>query len=260
MRTGHDALFHLADPGADYISSRTSELDPLVHSKGGITVGLHIRHGDRRPWEFQYKESYIPPSNYLDAARAMISSHFQNDTAAEKSTPMEAELASQILLASDDPDVYDSLDFSPATIVRAQSQILLASKTTLDATLDASAPKPPPSEDGFTKFIETNVGWEGGFFPNVFWGLGTAAKVASSGTAAEEGKRFGDGTMALRELVARAYLLDLKVLGGSDRVVCAVSSVGCRLLAVMMGWERAVVRREWRNVDGGFGWVGFEEE
>lgn len=64
--------------------------------------------------------------------------------------------------------------------------------------------------------------------------------------------------MALRELVARAYLLDLSVLGMSDRVVCAVSSVGCRLLAVMMGWERAVVGQWWKNVDGGFGWVGFE--
>ncbi len=188
----------------------------------------------------------------------MISSHFRNTTTADNPSPSRAELASRILLASDDPDVYESADFPPTIINRAQSQILLASKT----TLDASSPRTPRSEDGFTKFIDTNVGWEGGFFASVFWGLGNAAKSSSSLTVAEESqtrKQPSKEAIGLRELVARAYLLDLKILGGSDRVVCTVSSVGCRLLAVMMGWERAVVGQEWKNVDGSFGWVGFEE-
>lgn len=60
--------------------------------------------------------------------------------------------------------------------------------------------------------------------------------------------------MRLRELIGRGYLLDLAVLGtASDGVVCAVSSAGCRLAGVMMGWE-AVERARWVNVDEGRGW------
>lgn len=58
--------------------------------------------------------------------------------------------------------------------------------------------------------------------------------------------------------MARAYVLDMKIVGGADRVVCAVSSVGCRLLAVMVGWEEGIENGKWRNVDGGFGWVAFD--
>jgi len=52
--------------------------------------------------------------------------------------------------------------------------------------------------------------------------------------------------------------LDLAILGQSDRVVCAVSSSACRILGVMMGWERAVEKGEWRNVDGSEGWRALE--
>jgi hypothetical protein len=34
--------------------------------------------------------------------------------------------------------------------------------------------------------------------------------------------------------------------------------MGCRLLAVMMGWERAMEKGGWVNVDGDFGWTGVE--
>ncbi len=66
----------------------------------------------------------------------------------------------------------------------------------------------------------------------------------------------GELSSRLRELVARAYLLDLKVVGSADGVVCGASSVACRLLGVMVGWE-GVVNGRWRNVDGGYGWVSF---
>jgi hypothetical protein len=62
--------------------------------------------------------------------------------------------------------------------------------------------------------------------------------------------------MALRQLVGRAYLLDLAVLSQSDAVVCAVSASACRILAVMMGWDKAIKENKWRNVDGGYGWRG----
>lgn len=58
----------------------------------------------------------------------------------------------------------------------------------------------------------------------------------------------------LRELLGRAYLLDLAVLARSDKIVCGVSSNACRILAVMLGWERAFESRDWVNVDGNYDW------
>lgn len=164
--------------------------------------------------------------------------------------------ASKILLASDDPDVYDSPELQLA--LRAQSQILLASKSTLDAVqgspISTSISK---ASNANKKFVEGNVGWEGGFFSDVFWGLGkpAAGSVAAMGVRMER-QSPGELSSRLRELVARAYLLDLKVVGSADGVVCGASSVACRLLGVMVGWE-GVVNGRWRNVDGGYGWVSF---
>ena len=62
--------------------------------------------------------------------------------------------------------------------------------------------------------------------------------------------------MQMRELVGRAYLLDLAVLGRTDAVVCAVSSAACRVLAVMMGYDKAIQKGLWNNVDGGYPWQG----
>lgn len=246
LRTGHDALFHLSNLDAEYLSTRIAELDKQIHSSGGLTIGVHIRHGDRHPWEFQYQKSYIPFSAYLHSAQAMITSIF----ASQPPTSVTFPAASKILLASDDPEVYDAPELLPA--LRAQSRILLASKSTLDAAQGLSASTSNPN-----KFVEGNVGWEGGFFSNVFWGLGdTAAGSAAARGVREERKKPGEHSLALRELVARAYLLDLKILGSADGVVCGVSSVGCRLLGVMVGWE-GVVNGKWKNVDGGVGWVGF---
>lgn len=70
------------------------------------------------------------------------------------------------------------------------------------------------------------------------------------------GKDVGVGqhAMRLRELVARAYLLDLVVLARMDGVVCASSSAACRVLAVMGGWEGESDGDRWMNVDDGRGW------
>ena len=53
--------------------------------------------------------------------------------------------------------------------------------------------------------------------------------------------------------------MDLAVLGkASDRLVCTVSSMGCKLLAVMMGWEAAIEQGKWVNIDGDFEWRGVD--
>ncbi|TLD39701.1 hypothetical protein E2P81_ATG00688 [Venturia nashicola] len=177
-------------------------------------------------------------------------------------------MASQLFLGSDDPDVYSSPEVSRA--VRAQDRIALASKSQLEA---ASGGKK-------SHWIDEIHGWEGGFYRDQFFGLGMddslrflhLGKWKASGVEIESHKGAGvmledespdfldsptEAAMSLRRLVGRAYLLDLAVLGQSDAVVCAVSAAGCRILGVMLGWEKAVTNGLWRNVDAGAaGWRG----
>lgn len=83
--------------------------------------------------------------------------------------------------------------------------------------------------------------------------------VPEKGFVAEE---FWGMDMVQREEVGRAYIRDLKTLGElagrRGNAVCDGASVTCRLVAVIMGWERAVVGGWWRNVDGGFDWSGVD--
>ena len=249
LRTGHDALFHLSGPDAEYAATRIPELASQDLSNRRLTIGLHVRRGDRHPYEYQYQKSYIPLETYMNAAQDMIAGAKLTATNGK----MPAGPASpQIILASDDPDVYDAPELQPAT--RAQSQIVLASKRTLDAAQGLS------EQSSGGKFVEGNIGWEGGFFSNVFWNLGGPTdRAAAARDDGKERERQQPTEMAvrLREFLGRAYLLDLKLLSSADGVVCGVSSVGCRLLAVMMGWERSIVEKRWRNVDGGFEWRAF---
>lgn len=68
--------------------------------------------------------------------------------------------------------------------------------------------------------------------------------------------------MPQRALMGRSYLRDLKILGElaarDGSAVCDIASVTCRLLAVMMGWEKAVLGKGWVNVDGDFDWNGVD--
>lgn len=249
LRAGHDALFHLSEPDADYATTRISELGRQKPLRNGRIIGLHVRRGDRHPFEYQYQKSYIPLEAYMNAAQDMIASTSTSKlmTDNEKTTTATAT-TSQIILASDDPDVYDAPELQ--VTVRAQSQILLASKRVLDAAQGSTV-----SSD---KFVEGNIGWEGGFFSNVFWNLGsTAGRVAAARDVRDGRDPPNEMALRLRELLGRAYLLDLKLVSSADGVVCGVSSVGCRLLAVMMGWERGIVEGGWRNVDGEYGWRAF---
>lgn len=262
-RIGHDALFHLAGADADYLSKRLLELDTSTFPGGGLTVGLHVRRGDRRPWESQYSDSYIPPSTYLTQAQSILDSRFNPHNTTLTHEAASGLAASTFLLASDDPEIYSTPEFNTPSVQRAQTQILLASKATLDAALPD--PKPDPTADpAFIKFVEPNVGWEGGFFASIFWGLGNPVegRRAARGERDERPKvKPNEETIRLREYMGRAYLLDLKVLGSANGgVVCGVSSFGCRVLGVMRGWEDVEGGKGWRNVDGGYrGWVGFVE-
>ncbi|CAD6441598.1 ef2b15d3-9fb4-4248-b272-00d5474fac15 [Sclerotinia trifoliorum] len=253
-RLGYTALFNLSDGDNEYVDRRAAEfrakttLDP-VDQESGIVVGVHVRHGDRRPFEFQYKDSYIPLTVYSDTARMLLDKKY-NHSLPNGGHDTLAQMASAIVLASDDPDVYDSDEFKDVS--RAQEQIRLASKNALEAAT------PQPNTPGPRKFVDDTVGWEGGFYAGMFWSLGKPSGTPK--TAVENPETALTPTteaLRLRELVGRAYLMDLTVLGkASDKIVCTVSSTGCRILAVMMGWEKAIDQGGFVNVDGNFDWRG----
>jgi hypothetical protein len=232
LRDGYEALFEgqLKDEGdVMFLRERLKEL--RGGAEAGLEVGLHVRHGDRHPYEFQYSRSYVPISKYMEAAHEMLA-----DAGLDGNT-------SKIIVASDDPDVYSHDETRSAGAVKAQNRFSLT------------------------------AAWGGGFFKELFWALGKndAERMPHVDGSPKPSRRDGGvatswnakaqptaEAMRLREAVARAYLLDLAILGQADRVVCAVSSHTCRTLAVMMGWERVVERGEWRNVDGDWGWRGLD--
>lgn len=252
-RAGFEALFQLVESDSSYVQSRKMELvAKTVHMppqvQDGLIIGVHVRHGERHPLEFQYSDSYIPLDRYTDKARHLLNTLFNSSTP-NGDENMMAEMRSLMVLASDDPDVYDSEEFSQAS--RAQELIRLASRSVI-----ATPVLEPTGNSLFKRFVEESVGWEGGFFAGMFWSLGRSDVTPTSEPPNLKLQLTAEATR-LRELVGRAYLMDLAVLSSaSDAVVCTVSSTGCKLLAVMMGWEKSIEDQRWINIDGEFEWRG----
>lgn len=289
-RTGYEALFHLSSSAdAAYVEHRVNTVFEEVHRGGGTTVGVHVRRGDGRPWEYAYAQDYLPLVTYMGAARSILESRYSHGAATEGAEDVgvlrlaadptqdptdeskvrllprdEAPgfMASAVFLASDDPDIYAAPEVVRAQ--RAQDRIVLASKTQLEAQLLSAG----GGRAKGSPWVDQIHGWEGGFFASQFWGLGMPDsniinnekdlhEKESRRKATESGVWVvSKEAMQMRELVGRAYLLDLAVLGKADAVVCAVSSAACRMLAVMMGHERAIEKGLWKNVDGGYPWQG----
>ena len=257
LRTGYEALFKLRTDDAKYVLNRALELYGDTQAHGGISIGMHVRHGDKHPMEYQYQEDYIPLARYTDAAREIYidlienagkGSHKSkkraaNNVEARHDALFSRHTTSRMILASDDPLVYESVEIGPNS-VRAQDRIMLATKAALEA---AQGKKNP--------WIDEITGWEGGFYRDVFFSLGQPVGNAKD-MQSLSADNVPEQAMKLRELVGRAYLLDLAVLGKADTMVCTVSSTACKLLAVMMGWDKAFKEGRWRNIDGDFDWKG----
>ncbi|KAF2645455.1 hypothetical protein P280DRAFT_120342 [Massarina eburnea CBS 473.64] len=250
LRTGYEALFKLNTEDATYALDRAHSLFGSVIKDGGISIGIHVRRGDKHPYEFQYQEDYIPLDRYMNAARSIYIEKIENGksrkrglTFAETARLAARHTSSKVILASDDPLVYESSELGPNTN-RAQDRIMLATKAALEA---AQGKKNP--------WIDEITGWEGGFYRDVFFSLGQPVGNANDASKLDN-TNIPENAMKLRELVGRAYLLDLAVLSKADYVVCTVSSIGCRMLAVMMGWDSAILGKNWVNIDGDFDWRG----
>ncbi|KAI1156129.1 hypothetical protein F4825DRAFT_344025 [Nemania diffusa] len=252
-RKGYEALFRLNNDDRPYVNNRVKELNakaivPPGNYNDGTVVGVHVRQGDVHPFEYQYNGAYIPLDQYVQKFTELIEERHNF------STPLGGEdvVAKQhsfMVVASDNPDVYEADEFKTSS--RAQEQIRLAGKQHAEAiTLDRST---------MHKFMDEAFGWEGGFFASMFWNLGreTLHNADAAGDDAPKPEPPSADTMRLRGLIGRAYVMDLAVLGeASDTVICTMSAMGCRLLAVMMGWDKAMTRGNWVNIDGDFSWTG----
>ena len=242
IRSGYDDLFGLVGEDASFLSHRLSDLQTAASKTGTPIVGMHIRRGDRHPFEVEFSNDYLPFDRYTSAAMAKLSSLATNLTASPD-TPVS------IFMASDDPDIYDSKDLvntlpADVSVVRSQGRIVLASKKTL-------TPAVPLRNGAYTKHVDENSGWEGGFYSALFFGLGGGHPSATEAT--EKDLEIMKQAVSLRGLVGRGYLLDLAVLGHGDAVVCASSSAACRVLGIMLGWDK-VADGQWSNVDAGRYW------
>ncbi|GAO14434.1 uncharacterized protein UV8b_02642 [Ustilaginoidea virens] len=243
---GYKALFALSKDDDAYVSKRIQQIRSKAKAKASKlavdspVIGLHIRHGDRHPYENQYRETYIPSEVFASQAYNLVAEYYNRTTSIK---PDQHDAVR--IIASDDPMVHEEGEFSDAMM--AQERIRLATKQVIEG-----ANKDPHY---LHRFVDEAFGWEGGFFAAMFWNLG--GKPRSNAAGEHEPGRDGDEMARLRSLVGRAYAMDMAVLAGaSDKVVCAVSAMGCRLLAVMMGWTRAMEQHDWVNVDGDYGWAG----
>jgi hypothetical protein len=263
-RTGYEALFKLTPENEQYVANRARTL--RERAGDGTVVGMHVRHGDKHPFEFQYQDSYIPLQRFADTGKSMVAEQHNSTGSLSSSDDLTSKLL--MVLASDDPEVYASPELHTAH--RAQALIKLASSSALAASKN---PNPQPTETAedrrkagkkgvvFRHFQAGPTGWEGGFFAPMFWSLGGGSSNGATVTAGPDTAKLleeprHEEAERLRGLVGRAYLLDLAVLGrATDGVVCTVSSMGCRWLAVMKGWE-SIGDGTWRNIDGQFEWRG----
>ncbi|KAK5076146.1 hypothetical protein LTR64_006377 [Lithohypha guttulata] len=255
MRVGYEGLFKLLPDDQLYVAQRVTELRTILGEET-LLAGMHIRRGDKHPEEFQYQWGYVPFAKYLEALTELVS-----DTSSFSLTTLEQPKHSRKLifvLASDDEAVYHDPELQNSTI-RAQERIDLAHNNQLSNPL--------------------NEGWERGFYSSAFWGLGLPRQARTQqfnlaespsptkdtkyeqrvlGISAANGEEYDPhrdyrsnptaASLRLRNHIGRSYLLDLAVLAQSDRLVCTASSRGCRILGVMMGWEK-VQKGWWRNID-----------
>ncbi|KAH6608685.1 hypothetical protein Trco_002031 [Trichoderma cornu-damae] len=245
-RTGYLALFKLNGDDQEYAQDRVRELK--ARAAHVPVVGFHVRRGDSHPLEYQYRNTYIPSEVFLSRAQGLVEA-YHSSSSSSRGQPASAN-HSIAIIASDDPAVYKQPEFADALL--AQERIRLASKE--------AARREDVDPHVLHRFEDESLGWEGGFFAPMFWNLGFDRKhnghARAGGASTGRTEPPSEQTLQLRSYMGRAYMLDLAVLAGaSDLIVCTVSSMGCKMLGVMMGWEAGIEGGGWVNVDGDYPWA-----
>ena len=244
-RTGYESLFALHEDDNNYVASRVEELNKTRNAVrfGGIgqpIIGLHVRHGDHHPFEYQYQGTYIPTEVFQSAAQDASNLHYEGTTQDERDYVT--------LLATDDPLVYLQPEFEDA--YPAQDRLKLPAKASEDDVFG--------NPDALHDFEDQTLGWEGGFFATVFWNIGTE-RQDNAGAQVDQEPTPPTQAVKTRGRLARAYLLELSIIAEtSDVTICAVSTMGCRILGVMIGWEKGIKGGSWINVDGDYSWTGIK--
>lgn len=231
LRAGHDALFRLAESDANEVEQRITELKALAGEQNGGSpwINIQVRHGDKRPREYAYSNTCLPPVKYINEAAALARDLTNHSSA----MPL-------LSLASDDPAVYTLPEFSTARSNDA-----------------GTAP------GAGTAVSDLPTRFQFGFTAAAFWALdphapalGADAPLPFEVAEARARAPVDASIMNQRKAMARAYVRDVAVGSAADGVVCGGGTIACRLLAVGLGWEVGIVQRGWRNVDGQFGWTG----
>lgn len=247
-RRGFSDLFHLKPEDQDFVNQRMSAIRSEAAGADDLpVVGVHVRRGDLHPRDWIYSRDYLPYERYTEAVLEIMQrsrSRDSIDPGSDKKMP--------VLVMSDDPDTIVQPDLlgpladNNYDVQLAQSRIILASQRSLEHKVAVQ------QESGFFKHVDEASGWEGGFFASLFNGLG---KAPTGDSTIDDGTTPNEGITDLKRLVGKSYVLDLAVTGRSDAVVCAVSSSTCRVLGVMMGWDKVNHGSSWVNVDDGQRWT-----
>ncbi|KAK6531774.1 hypothetical protein TWF694_002943 [Orbilia ellipsospora] len=226
LRAGYDAI-----PLSSSISNAVSKrIQDIGVSKKRAVVAVQIRRGDKKAREWNYHNGYIPVERYLKVSA--------NET---------ADVSTDLLTTSDVGDKWvkeyslpdypkvECADFKPLRIISSDASDIFENQEIKDCVeFDGSCVR---AQDR-----KVNVGAPGGFW-------------------AEDLKKM-DREVKEAEGVAVGYLTDFGVLVGSMEnaldgwVVCGHYGDMCRMLAVGMGWDSAIEKGHWVNIDGDFDWFG----
>ena len=271
IREGYEALWggELSNnDDEEYTRQRVQDLTRMAEENGQHVVGLHVRRGSHRPLEVSYRQSYIPLSRFISAA----SSTSPSTSLTLKSTTAHESHSPQIKLiaASDDSSLYSSPDFLAADITQAQDRISLSWQggfyDGIFHSLGGVDSSPEARRHHYAFQSPTAAQPSKAQSPSHSQPISQSQPDSRTHSPPAdqtdlhpvENETDPRDTQQMREYIARSYLLDLAILSrASERVICVASSSGCRILGIMMGWDRIVGSARkggmngWVNVDYG---------
>ncbi|KAJ6258569.1 hypothetical protein Dda_6615 [Drechslerella dactyloides] len=227
LRAGFDAV-PLAAGIRETVLQRVAAIDVVDRD----VVAVQIRRGDRNAKEWRYHQGYVPVQRYMAVSRNDTTAYAGGGGAGggdDNFDDKDDVWQKQYLLPE-----YPEAD-QPVRVIASDASDVFEQREVRECLGGDSVPGGCVKAQGTTA-----VGTPGGFWAEDLAGL----------DAGERGE------------VAGAYLVDFGVLVESIAraragwAVCGFGGDMCRMLAVGMGWEAAIEKGHWVNVDGDFDWFG----